>query len=163
MSEKNVYTREEFAALAERLRAEGKRVVFTNGVFDILHVGHLRYLQAARDLGDALLVGVNADASVRRLKGPTRPVNAEDERAELLSALRCVDGCCVFPEDTPLELIRVVRPDIHAKGGDYKSPDALPETPLVRSLGGEVVILQLIPDRSTTRIIENMKKDAPAA
>lgn len=159
LSEKTVYTRDEFAQLAEKLRGEGKRVVFTNGVFDILHVGHLRYLQAARDLGDALLIGVNADVSVRRLKGPSRPVNSEEERAELLSALRCVDGTCIFSEDTPLELIRAVRPDIHAKGGDYKTPDALPETPLVRSLGGEVVILQLIPDRSTTRIIENMKKD----
>ena len=157
------HTRESFAALAESLRADGKRVVFTNGVFDILHVGHLRYLEAARALGDALLIGVNADASVRRLKGPTRPVNPEDERAELLAALRCVDGVCVFPEDTPVELIRAVRPDIHAKGGDYKTPDALPETPLVRSLGGEVVILQLVPDRSTSRIIEAMKKEPAGA
>lgn len=150
--------RESFAAFADSLRTDGKRIVFTNGVFDILHVGHLRYLEAARALGDALLVGVNADESVRRLKGPTRPINLEDERAELLAALRCVDGVCVFREDTPMELIRVVRPHIHAKGGDYKTPDALPETPLVRSLGGEVVILQLIPDRSTTRIIESLKE-----
>ncbi|MBC8137753.1 MAG: D-glycero-beta-D-manno-heptose 1-phosphate adenylyltransferase [Fibrella sp.] len=148
----------EFGTFAKSLRADGKRVVFTNGVFDILHVGHLRYLEAARALGDALLIGVNADASVRRLKGPTRPINPEVERAELLAALRCVDGVCVFSEDTPMELIKAVRPDIHAKGGDYASPDVLPETPLVRSLGGEVVILQLIPDRSTTRTIERMKQ-----
>lgn len=152
--------RETFAAFAKSLRAAGKRVVFTNGVFDILHVGHLRYLEAARALGDALLIGVNADASVRRLKGPTRPINPENERAELLAALRCVDGVCVFHEDTPMELIQVVRPDIHAKGGDYKTPDALPETPLVRSLGGEVVILPLVPDRSTTRIVETLKGSA---
>ncbi len=151
--------RESFAALADSLRADGKRVVFTNGVFDILHVGHLRYLEAARALGDALLIGVNADESVRRLKGPSRPINPEAERAELLAALRCVDGVCVFGEDTPVELIRAVRPDIHAKGGDYASPDVLPETPLVRSLGGEVVILQLVPNRSTTRTIEQMKQN----
>ena len=149
-------TRPEFAALAERLRAEGKRVVFTNGVFDILHVGHVRYLQEARALGDALLVGINSDASVRRLKGPTRPVNPEDERAEVIAALACVDGVCIFGEDTPHALIEVVRPSVHAKGGDYKTPDALPEATLVRSLGGEVVILPLVPDRSTTRLVHRI-------
>jgi len=154
-----VYTREVFAALADRLRAENKRVVFTNGVFDILHVGHLRYLEQARALGDALLIGVNADASVRRLKGDSRPVNGENERAELLAALRCVDGVCVFGEDTPVELIRAVRPDIHAKGGDYASPDVLTETPVVRELGGEVVILPLVPDRSTSRIIRMLESE----
>ena len=148
--------RSEFATHAERLRAEGKRIVFTNGVFDILHVGHVRYLEAARALGDVLFVGINSDASVRRLKGPTRPINQEDERAEVIAALRCVEAVCIFTEDTPHALIEAVRPLIHAKGGDYKSPDALPETPLVRSLGGEVVILQLVPGRSTTRIIERM-------
>lgn len=147
-------TRSEFSALSARLRGEGKRVVFTNGVFDILHVGHVRYLQAARALGDALLVGVNSDASVRRLKGPTRPLNPEDERAEVIAALSCVDGVCVFGEDTPHALIEAVRPNIHAKGGDYKTPDALPEAELVRSLGGEVVILPLVPGRSTTRLLE---------
>lgn len=156
------HTRESFAALAERLRGEKKRVVFTNGVFDILHVGHLRYLQQARTLGDALLVGVNADASVRRLKGDSRPVNGENERAELLAALRCVDGVCVFGEDTPVELIRVIRPDFHAKGGDYESPDVLPETPVVRELGGEVVILPLVPDRSSSRIIQLLEGDNKA-
>lgn len=146
------------AAYAEELRAGGKRIVFTNGVFDILHVGHLRYLEQARALGDALLVGVNADASVRRLKGPTRPVNPEDERAELLAALRCVDGVCVFHEDRPDALITAVRPHVHAKGGDYGTPDALPETPLVRSLGGEVVILPLVPGRSTTGTITKLQQ-----
>lgn len=158
-----VYTSyESFAAFSEQLKSEGKRVVFTNGVFDILHVGHVRYLQSARALGDALLIGVNSDASVRRLKGPTRPINLEDERAEVLAALACVDGVCVFTEDTPLTLIEAVRPNIHAKGGDYQTPDALPETPLVRSLGGEVVILQLVEGRSTTKTIERMKDGEPA-
>src|SRR5437868_3019601 len=115
-------TREAIAARAEALRSEGRRVVFTNGVFDILHVGHVRYLQAARALGDALLVGINSDASVRRLKGPARPINPENERAEVVAALACVDGVCVFGEDRPDALIEAVRPHVHAKGGDYVSP-----------------------------------------
>jgi rfaE bifunctional protein nucleotidyltransferase chain/domain len=147
-----------FAGFARALRAEGKRVVFTNGVFDILHVGHVRYLQAARALGDALLVGVNSDASVRRLKGPTRPMNPEDERAEVIAALACVDGACVFGEDTPHAMIAAVLPHVHAKGGDYASPDALPETPLVRSLGGEVVILPMTPGRSTTGLLRRIEQ-----
>nr|CAA9222179.1 ADP-heptose synthase / D-glycero-beta-D-manno-heptose 7-phosphate kinase [uncultured Armatimonadetes bacterium] len=156
-----IFSRDQMAAQAAALRAGGRRVVFTNGVFDILHVGHVRYLQAARALGDALLVGVNADDSVRRLKGPTRPLNPEDERAEVLAALACVDGVCVFGEDTPETLIRAVRPDVHAKGGDYAGPDALPETPLVRALGGEVVILPLTEGRSTTRLLERIEREAP--
>ena len=150
-------TRPEFAVRAAALRAEGKRVVFTNGVFDILHVGHVRYLQAARAHGDALLVGVNSDASVRRIKGPSRPWNPEEERAEVLDALACVDSVCIFGEDTPHALIEVVRPHIHAKGGDYETPDALPEAALVRSLGGEVILLPLVPGRSTTRLIQRIE------
>ena len=153
-------TRDALAAHAAMLRREGKRVVFTNGVFDILHVGHVRYLQAARALGDALLVGINSDASVRRLKGPTRPLNPEDERAEVIAALACVDGVCIFGEDRPDDLIEAVRPAIHAKGGDYGTPDALPETPLVRRLGGEVVILPLVPGRSTTRLLGRMQGES---
>jgi rfaE bifunctional protein nucleotidyltransferase chain/domain len=155
-------TRDELAELAASLRAEGKRVVFTNGVFDILHVGHVRYLQQARSLGDALLVGINSDASVRRLKGPTRPINSEEERAEVIAALSCVAGTCIFTEDTPHALIEAVRPNIHAKGGDYKTPEALPETPLVRSLGGDVVILPLVDGRSTTRLIERLELGGPS-
>ena len=156
--ENTVLTLPEFAARAEALRASGKRVVFTNGVFDILHVGHVRYLQQARALGDALLVGINRDASVRRLKGPTRPINPEDERAEVIAALACVDGVCLFGEDRPDALIEAVRPAIHAKGGDYAGPDALPETPLVRRLGGEVVILPIVEGRSTTRLVELLRQ-----
>lgn len=152
-------TRAEFAAAAARLKSEGKTVVFTNGVFDILHVGHLRYLQQARALGDALFVGVNADASVRRLgKGPERPINPEAERAELLLGLKCVDAVCVFEEDTPVELIRAVQPSIHCKGGDYSSPEALPETAVVREYGGEVVILSLVPGRSTTDVVKKLQE-----
>jgi rfaE bifunctional protein nucleotidyltransferase chain/domain len=158
-----ILDREQFAARADQLRAEGKRVVFTNGVFDILHVGHVRYLEQARALGDVLFLGLNSDASVRRLKGPTRPINPEGERAEVVAALRCVEAVCIFGEDTPHALIEVVRPHVHAKGGDYKTPDALPETPLVRSLGGEVVILPLVPDRSTTRIIASLGRGGEAS
>jgi glycerol-3-phosphate cytidylyltransferase len=161
-----ILRRPEIAERAAALRAEGKRVIFTNGVFDILHVGHVRYLQAARALGDALLVGVNSDASVRRLnKGPARPFNPEAERAEVLDALACVDSVCIFGEDTPHALIEAVRPNVHAKGGDYATPDALPETALVRSLGGEVVILPLVAGRSTTELIrriEQNEKGGPA-
>jgi len=153
-----IFTRtEDFAAHADALRRAGKaRIVFTNGVFDILHVGHVRYLQAARELGDTLLVGVNSDDSVRRLKGPSRPLNPEAERAEVIAALACVDSVCLFSEDRPDVLIKAVRPSVHAKGGDYKDADALPETPLVRALGGEVVILPLVPGRSTTRLVERL-------
>ncbi len=149
--------RDEFAAEAARLKAEGKKVVFTNGVFDILHVGHLRYLKQARALGDALFVGVNSDASVRRLnKGPERPINPEDERAELLLALKCVDAVCVFPEDTPIEILQTVQPNIHCKGGDYTA-EALPETPIVRGYGGEVIILPLVAGRSTTNVVKKLR------
>jgi rfaE bifunctional protein nucleotidyltransferase chain/domain len=156
-----ILSRPEIAERAASLRAQGKRVVFTNGVFDILHVGHVRYLQAARALGDALLVGVNSDASVRRLnKGPERPLNPEDERAEILDALACVDSVCIFGEDAPHDLIEAIRPNIHAKGGDYGSPDALPEAALVRSLGGKVVLLSLVPGRSTTSLLRRIKGEA---
>ena len=155
-----ILNREQSGRRADELRSQGKRVVFTNGVFDLLHVGHVRYLLAARALGDALIIGVNSDESVRRLKGPTRPLNPEAERAEVLDALECVDSVCIFGEDTPHALIEIVRPDIHAKGGDYQTPDALPETALVRQLGGEVVILDLVVGRSTTRLIEKMRSES---
>ncbi|MGZ8867648.1 MAG: adenylyltransferase/cytidyltransferase family protein, partial [Thermoanaerobaculia bacterium] len=111
-------TRDEAAALAIRLQSAGQRVVFTNGVFDILHPGHLRYLQQARSFGDALIVGLNADASVRRNKGPGRPINSEAERAEILSALECVDAVVVFDEDTPAGIIQAIQPDVLVKGAD---------------------------------------------
>jgi rfaE bifunctional protein nucleotidyltransferase chain/domain len=128
-------------------------VVFTNGCFDLLHVGHARYLQQARALGDALVVGVNTDASVRRLKGEGRPIVPEEERAELIAALACVDYVTLFGEPTPEALLAHLRPDLHVKGGDYREED-LPESPLVRGWGGQVVILPLTPGRSTTQLIE---------
>ena len=135
----------------------GRRLVFTNGVFDILHAGHVRYLVQARALGDLLIVGVNSDTSVRRLgKGPDRPLNPQLDRVSVLEALRAVDGAVVFEEDTPIELIQILRPEVHVKGGDYHA-EQLPEMPVVRAYGGEVVILPLLEGRSTTAIVERMR------
>lgn len=135
----------------------GRSLVFTNGVFDLLHVGHVRYLRQARALGDLLIVGVNSDESVRRLnKGPERPLNVADERIELLEALRWVDGAVEFAEDTPVELIRQLRPEVHVKGGDYRVED-LPETPIVQEYGGRVEILPFVVGRSTTSLVNRMR------
>ncbi|MDQ2733127.1 MAG: D-glycero-beta-D-manno-heptose 1-phosphate adenylyltransferase [Armatimonadota bacterium] len=140
---------------AHRRRA-GQTVVFTNGCFDILHVGHVRYLQAARREGDCLFVGVNSDRSVQELKGPTRPLVSEDERAEILAALSCVDGVCIFDERGSEELIRAIQPAIHVKGGDYQ-PDDLPEAAVVRSLGITIRMMPLVPGRSTSRLLQLMQ------
>lgn len=143
------------------MRAEGKRLVLTNGCFDLLHVGHVRYLQAARSLGDALAVGLNSDASVRLLKGPGRPITPEDERAEILAALESVDYVTIFDEERATELVEAVRPAVYVKGGDY-SPDPddanFPvEGPAVLRQGGEVRIVQYVPGRSTTEMIRQVR------
>ncbi len=143
---------EELSRIVRERQARGERVVFTNGVFDILHVGHLRYLAEARALGDALLVAVNADSSVRQFKGDRRPIVSEDERMELLDALRVVDYVTPFATRTPVPLIERVRPALYVKGGDYRVED-LPEAPVVLAYGGAVRILSLIAGRSTTDII----------
>lgn len=147
--------REEAATLIESLKAQGKKVVFTNGCFDILHVGHLRYLEQAREQGDLLVVGVNSDASVKRLKGPTRPINSELDRAEMLAGLKAVDYTVIFTEDTPMEIIDELKPSIHVKGGDYKKED-LPETEVVERNGGEVRILMLVDGKSTTSVVNKI-------
>lgn len=138
-------------AVGER-QARGEKIVFTNGVFDILHVGHLRYLTEARALGDALCIAVNTDASVRGFKGDLRPIVPEDERAELLDALRVVDYVTLFSSRTPVPVIELVRPAIYVKGGDYTEAD-LPESPVVRGYGGDVRLLSLVAGRSTTNTI----------
>lgn len=135
------------------LRSQNKKIVFTNGCFDLLHVGHVRYLQEARALGDVLVVGINSDASVKRLKGPTRPIQIENDRAEILAALACVDFTVIFVEDTPENLIQKVRPDILVKGGDWKISDIV-GAPFVQSYGGQVMSLQFINGKSTTKLIE---------
>ena len=138
------------------LRAGGQRIVFTNGCFDILHTGHVRYLKAARSLGDCLAVGLNSDVSVRRLKGPERPVNAEADRAEVLDALFAVDYVTIFDEPTAEDLIAHIRPDVYVKGGDY-TLDSLPEAKIVQQYGGRVAFVDLVPGRSTTKVIEKLR------
>jgi rfaE bifunctional protein nucleotidyltransferase chain/domain len=136
-------------AVAERVRAAGGTVVATGGCFDLLHAGHARTLSAARGLGDCLIVLLNSDDSVRRLKGPERPIQPEDDRVDLLLALECVDGVLVFGEDTPVDAIRRIRPDIWVKGGDYAAAD-LPEASVIREWGGRAVTVPFHPGRSTT-------------
>lgn len=150
--------RENLSKLSHELKEHGKKVVSTNGCFDILHVGHVRILQQARALGDVLVVGINSDASVRRLgKGDDRPINSESDRAEVLAALACVDYVTVFGEDTPVEFLSYLKPDIHVKGSDYK-PEDLEETPIVESFGGQVKILALVPGKSTTAIVQKISR-----
>ncbi|MCP2329838.1 D-glycero-beta-D-manno-heptose 1-phosphate adenylyltransferase [Actinoalloteichus caeruleus] len=151
--------REQLAAVVRRHRDTGRRIVFTNGCFDVLHRGHLAYLAQAKQLGDVLVVAVNSDASVARLKGPDRPVNPENDRAAVVAGLSCVDHVTVFDGDTPVELLRLLRPDVYAKGGDY-TPEMLPETPVVRGYGGEVRLLDYVPDRSTTALITRIRANA---
>ncbi len=141
----------------ENYRQQGRRLVFTNGCFDLLHRGHIDYLNNAKALGDVLIVGLNSDASVRRLKGEPRPISSLEDRIQVLSALSCVDHIVVFEEDTPANLIQLVRPDIYVKGGDYTRA-TLPEAALVESLGGRVEILPYLHDHSTTSIIERIRR-----
>ena len=141
--------------IIEEQKKLGKKIVFTNGCFDILHVGHLTYMNEAKRQGDILIVGVNSDESVKRLKGPTRPINSEIDRAEMLSGLKAVDFTVIFAEDTPMEIIDELKPSIHVKGGDYKKED-LPETAVVEKHGGEVRILNFVEGKSTTNIVNKI-------
>jgi len=138
------------------MAARGNTVVFTNGVFDLLHPGHIDVLRAARAEGDALVVGVNSDASVKRLKGPTRPMRTETDRAYVLAGLATVDAVVVFDEDTPFELIRALQPDVLVKGGDYTEATVVGAAE-VRARGGRVVIVPLTPGHSTTAIVEKLR------
>jgi D-beta-D-heptose 7-phosphate kinase/D-beta-D-heptose 1-phosphate adenosyltransferase len=143
-------------AFGREQRAAGRRIVFTNGVFDILHPGHVRYLQAARRHGDLLIVGVNSDASVRRNKGPSRPINPEKERAEVLAALDCVDAVSIFDDDTPAAIVRRVEPDVLVKGADWPS-DQIVGRDTVEARGGRVILEPVERGYSTTSIIERIK------
>jgi D-glycero-beta-D-manno-heptose 1-phosphate adenylyltransferase len=148
--------RDELASMVNTMKDRGMKVVFTNGCFDILHEGHVSYLQEARALGDVLVVGLNSDASVRMLKGAERPVNTERSRGAVLSALRCVDFVCLFEDDTPYELIYLLRPDILVKGGDWE-PERIVGADVVRSYGGQVLSLPFRPGHSTTGLIEKIR------
>lgn len=134
-----------------------KRIVFTNGCFDLIHRGHVEYLYKAKELGDILWVGLNSDSSVRKLKGSKRPIQTEEDRAIILAAFYFVDFVTIFSQDTPIELIQLIQPSIHVKGGDY-TPSKLPESTVVESYGGKVVILPFVPGKSTTQIVKKLEK-----
>jgi D-glycero-beta-D-manno-heptose 1-phosphate adenylyltransferase len=164
-----ITTLDHLVTLRPAWRAGGRTLVFTNGVFDLLHLGHVRYLQDARALGDLLVVGLNSDASVRRLKGPSRPLVPQAERAELLAALACVDHLVIYDTDTAEHLVSALQPEVYVKGGDYARPDAaggaalitslpkpLPEAEVVRSYGGQVVLVPYLKGYSTTELIERI-------
>jgi D-beta-D-heptose 7-phosphate kinase/D-beta-D-heptose 1-phosphate adenosyltransferase len=151
-----VLSRSNAASFAQRLRESAKQVVFTNGVFDLIHPGHVRYLREARSLGDALIVGVNADESVRRNKGEGRPVTPERERAELIAALTCVDAVTVFGEDTPAEVIRAIQPDVLVKGADWAA-DQIVGRDTVEARGGRVVRIAVEKGYSTTALLDRIR------
>lgn len=146
--------------LVDDLRSAGKTVAFTNGVFDLLHPGHVRYLQRARGLGDALIVGVNSDRSVRANKGPTRPITPEDERVEILLALSAVDAVVIFDEDTPHAVISALQPDVLVKGGDW-AEHAIVGRDVVEARGGRVVRIPVEAGHSTSEIVERIRKNTP--
>ncbi len=150
-SDQHIKTQSEIVAIAERLKHEGKRVVFTNGCFDILHVGHVKYLQEAKSYGDVLILGLNSDSSVRALKGPTRPVNSETDRAYILAALESVDYVVIFSDETPHDLIKSIRPDILVKGGDYEG-----KTVVGAEFAKELRLVQFVDGKSTTATIERI-------
>ena len=153
-----IVPREYLKDACDTVRADGATIVFTNGCFDILHAGHVRYLTAAAAMGDFLVIGLNSDASVRRLKGKSRPIVSEEDRAEVLDALRAVDVVTIFGEPTAEDLVRLVRPDVYGKGGDY-SLDTLPEAKIVQAAGGRVEFIPLVAGRSTTNVIEKIRSE----
>ncbi|MBQ1415958.1 MAG: D-glycero-beta-D-manno-heptose 1-phosphate adenylyltransferase [Selenomonas sp.] len=148
--------RKDIKTFCEILRQGGKKIVFTNGCFDILHAGHVTYLEAAKAQGDILVLGLNTDESVRRLKGPERPINGELDRAKVVGALKAVDYVVFFGEQTAEAVSAEVRPDVYVKGGDY-TLDTLPEAKIVQSYGGKVAFIDMVAGRSTTNIIKKIK------
>ena len=150
-------SRDDIAAFCEVLRKGGQKVVFTNGCFDILHAGHVTYLEKARSFGDCLVLGLNTDASVRANKGPSRPINSELDRAKVVGALKAVDYVVLFGEQTAEKLIAKVKPDVYVKGGDY-TLDTLPEAKIVMGYGGKVEFVNMVEGRSTTNVIQKIKQ-----
>jgi len=158
---KKIKSGQEIIEIVNDLKKKGKKIVFTNGCFDILHIGHTRLLQKTRNFGDVLILGLNTDSSVRRLKGPERPIVNEKERAEILSALEFVDYIVFFDEDDPCKIISEIKPDIHVKGGDYDPNDYknMPEAKVVHEYGGKVEIIKIIEGKSSSSIIEKIKNE----
>jgi rfaE bifunctional protein nucleotidyltransferase chain/domain len=151
-----IVTRNELAKRISAFKSANQKIVTTNGCFDILHVGHVRILNEAKALGDILIVGINSDESVRRLKGDARPIVSQDDRAEILANLQAVDLVTIFDEDTPVEFLQVAKPDIHVKGQDYNSKE-LAEKPVVEAMGGSVKLLPLVASKSTTALIGKIR------
>lgn len=147
---------DKIAPLSKELHLSKKKIISSNGCFDILHLGHVKYLEEARKLGDLLVLAVNSDASVKKLKGPSRPLNSEETRSLILAALECVDYVAIFKEDTPEKFLQLLKPDIHVKGGDYKLED-LPEKKVVESYGGKIQLLSIVEGFSTTSLITKIK------
>lgn len=150
--------RNEIENLVKKLKSEGKTIVTTNGCFDILHAGHVRYLEKAKSFGDVLIVALNSDKSVKRIKGNDRPVNNENDRAEVLSALRSVDYVVIFDENSPIDLILQIKPDVHTKGADY-TIETLPEAKQIISAGTKIEFIEFVEGKSTTSILEKMKNN----
>lgn len=146
----------ELDSLIKELRNENKKIVFTNGCFDILHVGHVKYLQKSAEFGDILIIGLNSDSSVKKLKGESRPINNEIDRAYVLCALKAVDYVVIFEENSPIDLLNKIKPDIYAKGADY-TLQTLPEAPTVLKNGGKVEFIEFVDGKSTTNIINSIK------
>src|SRR5262245_3917696 len=151
-----VLTLSEAIKIREKLTEAGQTLVLTNGHFDLLHTGHLDYLEKARSLGDALFVGINGDGSTASLKGSGRPIVPAADRARLVAALACVDAAIIFEEDTAIRLVETLRPDVYAEGGDYREK-LLPERDAVEAVGGKVILIDLLPDRSTTALIARIR------
>ena len=148
----NVVLLSEIAAMMKKARTSGQKIIATNGCFDILHVGHLRYLEASKALGDLLVVGINSDSSVKRLKGESRPINPEHDRAELLASLKPVDYVVIFDELDAVNFLKEVKPDVYTKGGDY-NPENLPEYSTVQEIGAKIEIIDLVEGKSTTAMV----------
>lgn len=150
---------DDLPAWREKIRAQGRKLVVTNGCFDLLHVGHVTYLENARNFGDALLLGVNSDAAVRNLKGPSRPVNSESDRAAVLAALQSVDGVCIFADPTATKFLTAAKPDIYVKGGDYTLETLNPdERRAVESAGGKIYLVPFVPGKSTTGLLAKIAR-----
>lgn len=155
MKQTNIISANQVAELGSSLRAQGKTIVATNGCFDILHIGHLRYLEASKKFGDVLVVGINSDASVKQLKGSDRPINPEQDRAELLAALKPVDYVVIFNEHNANNFLRELKPHVYTKGGDYK-PEALPEYSTVQEIKAKIEIIELVEGKSSSNIIQQI-------
>ena len=155
MSKNKIKTIDELKEMAKTLKNQNKKIVTTNGVFDILHIGHIRYLQPAKKLGDVLIVAVNSDSSVKKIKDPGRPLNNEKDRAEALAALGCVDYVAIFAEDNPINILEIIKPDVHVKGGDYKIEKII-EKDVVEKNNGKIVLIPEVKGYSTTNLIKKI-------